>query len=207
MTVQKIRNVRPQWDAERIIDLFRKSQVPRGYYNAKRGFFDYSLPDQIMLDRIAACPELSLVLENNRGELLAYLLAYTAKDIAVHGLNQEYPDPVLQKLRGANPKVVYVDQLCASPQVPAFVAGRLVDVWTSILYGERFEGERLTGSVCAIPSKPWDNVASRRLAITRGYSRVGQVTDRKVSLDIFAKPNLKKDSVFDPREDFIGTEF
>ena len=65
----------------------------------------------------------------------------------------------------------------------------------------------MTGSVCAIPAQPWDNVASRRLALARGYSKVGQVKEEKVVLDIFAKPNLEKNVVFDSQENFLGVDF
>ncbi len=94
MTVQRVRNIDPRWDGERIISLFRNSQVEKGT-RAKTGFYEYPLSEEDLLRRIKAAPELSLVLENNKGELLAYFLAYQTRDIESGGLAQGYNDPVL----------------------------------------------------------------------------------------------------------------
>lgn len=199
--MQRIRNVDPRWDNERILDLFEKAQVSTGT-NRKRGFYEYHLTEQEMQRKISACPELSLVLEDNRGQFLAYLLSYPLDRIDTHGLNAVHEDPVLKKLARASPKVVYADQLCIAQDIPIFVGGRVADVWTNMIYGEK-----LNGSVCAIPSKPWENIASRRLTLARGYSRVGHVTEGELTLDIFAKPHWQKGISFDPHENFLGINF
>lgn len=201
MAMQRIRNVNPGWDSERIVELFRKAQVEAGT-RAKSGFYEYSLSEEDMTKRIKACPELSLVLENSRGEFLAYLLAYPTCRIETSGLNVSRRDEVLKRLSGANSGNIYVDQLCLAQNIPIFVGARVVDVWTKLVHDEK-----LNGSVCAIPAKPWTNVASRRLALARGYSRVGQVQEIGITLDIFAKPHWQIDGVFNPYEDFLGLKF
>ncbi len=205
MVMHRIRNLNPGWDSERVFELFEKLQLRPEQVNSrdvpKTGFYDYQLSPEALFRRLEAGRDLSLVLEDNQGRILAYLLAYNLRKIDSAGLlaEQGHEDFVLSKLRYANPRAVYIDQFAIAPGLPVFIAGRLLDVWINMMYGEKVDG-----AVCAIPESPWQNQSSRRIALVQGFERCGKVDEISLTLGLWAKPFWKRGECFNPREDFLN---
>jgi len=176
-------------DLGQVFDLFSSVSVTKRQVEAnpvpKSGFYEYHLQEQDMKKRLD--PSFSLALED-KGRIVAYLIAYQLSRF--HDLKQ-MNDPVLERLAMADPKTVYVDQLFLSPGLPAYLAGRMVNVWDSQLpVGE------VPMVTTAIPQKPWKNEASTRFAICRGYKRQSTVSSEGIELGLFTKPILSKDREF-----------
>ena len=167
-------------DAEKIHDAFRSVSINR---NQERmpdyGFFEYPLSLDDFKARLYDS-RLSIALEDGkRREPLAYVLAYPFWQIPDLDTKN---DLVLPRLKG-HPELVYVDQFFMKPGLPAFIAGRLVDIWTTLA-----QGYTRQGTVCAIPQNPWKNIPSTRFAIDRGFSRQGVVKGKNIEFAIFGKP-------------------
>lgn len=165
-------------DAEKVYDAFKSVAVARNQENAPDyGFFEYPLTKDDFTARLYDS-RLSLVMEEKRS-LIAYIIAYPFYEIKDIDTKQ---DLVLPKLN-VNSQAVYIDQFFMKPGFPLFMAGRFIDIWTN-----HAMGYQIPGTVCAIPQKPWKNIASTRFAVCRGFSRKGSVNDKGIEFGIFAKP-------------------
>lgn len=185
-------------DAAEIYDLFRGSQInASSSRDRKAGFFEYPLTQEDISTRLQDS-RYSLMLMQN-GQAVAYLLAYP---IASSGDLAEQ-DGVLRQIT-SNPENVYVDQL-NSQRVPADIIGRFMDAWTNLL-----QEARVPGVFCAIPQKPWKNLASTRQAITRGYKRTFSIHEKTASgdleLGVYAKPLWLPQTEIELAKDIGGLE-
>ncbi len=142
------------------------------------GFYDYPLTRFDFQSRLEEGGECSLGLEE-KGRLIAYVLAFPF--CKTHNMNLR-GDLVLRSIQCPH-DVVYLDQLFMKPGLPAHDIGRLLDTWTKVV-----QDNKPQGVVSAIPQKPWRNAASTRLAIHRGFRRVGKVGNEKLELGIWSKP-------------------
>ena len=172
----RIRNLTSA-DSERVYDAFRSVSVDRNQQSIpKSGFFEYPLSLDDIRSRLQD-NRFSLVLEEG-GNILSYMIAYQMREAR----SISHTDPVLSALEGEG-DLVYGDQLFLSPGTPIFYAGRLADFWTTLV-----ANSNSPGVVCAIPQKPWKNLASTRMALARGFSRQGRVLDGDIELGLFSKP-------------------
>ncbi len=184
----KVTNLRFR-DAEEVFELFRSAQIGRKDLETgepSRGFFEYPLSFQDIEDRLRD-PRFSFALRDNNGRILSYLLAYPLSSVRGHDALGQNEDPVIKIARQQSPDFIYADQLFLSPQLPAFIAGRLFDMGDYVV-----QGERIPGALTAIPQSPWINRASTRFALARGFSRDGTVKSGEVELGLFSKPYWKK---------------
>lgn len=169
---------------EQIYELFMNAQVSRQNPTPKNGFFEYDLSFDDVLER--ASSQFSLVLCNNQGKVMGYILAQDLDAIR----RMRTSDPVYTRINFFDGRVVYVDQLFCNNLT---LTGRLTDAWEHMI-----RGEKAPGIITAIPEKPWQNQSSTRLAIERGFSRTGiLVSTDKVDLRLFAKPYLPIDDPFE----------
>jgi hypothetical protein len=179
----KITNLR-QTDAERVHHAFLQAAVARGE-RKKSGFFEYPLTEEDIRRRLEDT-RLSLSLEE-QGRLLGYAIAYPLSRISDIDRRK---DPVLQRLEGED-DVVYFDQLFINNSLPLYMVGRFVDSWTNLAFSQGVKG-----IVCAIPQKPWKNIASTRLVLSHGFNRQNSVSEGDIALGIFAKPLWATDKDF-----------
>jgi len=181
----KIVNIR-QSDFEQVYELFRSAQIRKQDLSkpVSRGFYEYDLKEQNLAERLKG--GYSFALKDNHDKILAYMISYRMNSITDEAMIcGEHKDLVLQKLK--NQDIVYADQLFVRPELPVFIAGRLIDFWDYVM-----QNENVQRIVTAIPQKPWKNESSTRFALCRGFKREDSVNSNDVELGLFAKPYWKK---------------
>lgn len=169
-----------QSDADQIFELFKLSSITKKDLsrNPKRGFYEYHLSYDNLSAR--ANNPFSLVWENNKGNIVGYVLAYNLRD-----LDSKYHDSLHHKLMNFNDSVVYIDQATVHPNYSITLCSRLADTLDYIL-----RMERIPGVVTAIPEDPWQNVSSVRIALVHGFARQGKFDTPETTLRLFTKPYL-----------------
>jgi hypothetical protein len=180
----KISNIKST-DLEQVYGLFRSAQIRKQDLSkpVSRGFYEYDLTEKNLAERLKG--GYSFALKDNNDKILAYILSYRMNSITDEAMMcGEHKDPVLQKLR--NQDIVYADQLFIKPELPVFIAGRLMDFWDHVM-----QNENIQRIITAIPQKPWKNESSIRFALCRGFKRTDSVKDNDLELGLFEKPYLK----------------
>lgn len=191
----KITTAKPRHTDE-MYNLFRQMSVTSSdlQRNPVSGFYEYHLTDRDIMARIASS-DYSLVMQDRR-KIKAYMLAYPLSEIPeVLASSSHHEDPVLDKIRRADPFLVYVDQMCISAGCSGVLAARMIDAFEDSMRNEKFNG-----LVAAIPCKPWINRATLGLALHRGFGREQVIHGEGVDLAIFAKPFLVTGEEFNPGE-------
>ncbi|MFW5747019.1 MAG: hypothetical protein ACOCWQ_05735, partial [Nanoarchaeota archaeon] len=112
-------------DVEQIWDAFCTAQVSTAS-DAPTGFCEYHLPEGAIAARLADQSHV-LVLNNDVGRLVSYIIGYSMQDAA--RIHQAYPDPVLEALSGIPADMIYLDQLYLRSGWRAHHIGQLIDTW------------------------------------------------------------------------------
>ena len=174
------RSIKPE-DREQLYKIFESRKIKSADLHSQRiprsGFFEYNLSYDEFVERTQS--PLSLVLQNDRGKILAYIAGYPVSHIR----NISNPDIIHRRLEEFNDKCAYLDQLCLEKGVPTHIAMRLFDKWDFIA-----QSDGAQKAYTAIPINPWKNTSSERVAIYRGFRRIETIEGDGVSLSLFEKP-------------------
>lgn len=178
-----IRHVK-QSDVDEMYDLFRKSSVTLqdavGKNPPKSGFYEYPLTFAEFKNR--ALSPLSLVCVN-KGGVLSYILSYTVEE-ANKMLERGVVDPVLESIKGLDPKVVYHDQLLVQRGIPAhYFAARVLQTADRLA-----QNIGSPGVIGATPESPWKNFASTKLIAYQGFARNSSIDANGFTMGIYTKP-------------------
>lgn len=172
-------------DVHEVYDAFKKAQInSQNAIKSSSGFYEYSLSEDQIAQRISAGANISLAVEE-KGRIILYGIAYP-----ISRTDEIDSDEVLKNLEGER-DLAYMDQLFLEKGMPTYEAGRFMDAWTNEIFKSQAKG-----IVCAIPQNPWKNQASTRIALSRGFRRYGSVKEKTCELGIFAKPLWTKDIDF-----------
>ena len=184
-----IRNIKPS-DSEQVYENFISESIVKQDLSKKkpiRGFYEYPLSYDDISRRTDS--PFSILIEQSGG-LIGYILAYDINYI--QSLSAYHQDSVHEKINIFDRDVVYLDQLFINPNYSITLAARLVDTWENLI-----QKHKVPGVITAIPSYPWKNKSSTRIALARGYSRKNMVYGDKVILQLFAKPYLPLEFQFE----------
>jgi DNA-binding protein Fis len=179
----KVSNIKSS-DFEQVYGLFSSAQIRKMDLSkhVSRGFYEYDLNERNLTERLK--DSYSFALKDRQDKILAYFISYKTNSISKEAMMcGNHKDPILQKLK--NQDAVYADQLFIRPELPVFIAGRLLDYWDYII-----QNENIQKIFCAIPQKPWKNESSIRFALCRGFKRTDSVLDKGIELGLFEKPYL-----------------
>ncbi len=172
-----IRTVR-EADIDEMYANFMVAQVSRANAETKRqGFFEYKLDYAEFRKR--ALQGLSVLMQS-QGKILAHVMAYPVSFAREHK-----GDAVFNRVAQFEDNTVYADQLCASPSLPLYVAGRLVDSWEYLVRNEGFNK-----TVAVVSERPWLNGASFGFMVSRGFKPGQVVNSGDVTLRMMSKPYL-----------------
>jgi hypothetical protein len=179
----KISGIKPS-DFEQVYRLFQSAQIKKQDSRfLSRGFYEYGLNEKNLAERLKN--SYSFALKDSHDKILAYIISYKLNSISNEAMMcGEHQDSVLKKLK--NQDIVYADQLFIKPELPVFIAGRLLDFWDYVM-----QNENIQKIVTAIPQKPWKNESSTRFALCRGFKRTDFVNDNDLEIGLFEKSYLK----------------
>ncbi|MBW2990361.1 hypothetical protein KY348_01510 [Candidatus Woesearchaeota archaeon] len=179
-----IRPVNPN-DQDQLFECFQEAQVKADdiVHKPISGFYEYNLDYEALKQR--AQTPFSLILENSKGKIISYMLAYPLKDL---DKIKDF-DPVHEAIKNLDEKAVYLDQVYLKKGFPIYFAMRLFDKWDHLN-----QNEKISMIIGAVPFAPWRNHTSERMVAYRGLRRFGFAEDEKVRLALFEKPyyNLKQ---------------